>query len=345
MWLTIVVPVYNVKQYLGTCLDSLVETVRQGGGGIEVLLIDDGSTDGSGQLADEYASRHDFIHVQHKANGGVAAARNDGLSAGKGEWVWFVDSDDWVEPGNILRMQKCAAAHRDADVLLFDAWQEGKTQAPWEHFETGQLWTEKKEIEKLRNGVLYFPLNIPKTSVPLSALWDRLYRRDFLMQNNLLFQTELKVLDDMVFNVEVFGAAKKIDYQKLPIYHYRFVADSITHQFNPGRQRENEKVFRYLETQNVDRQALYCREIKSFGISCLLQFFHQGNSLSIMKKLQEVRSCLKSPSYREAFSKVNIRNLEWRLIILTLLGRIRCDFGIYLLSVAQQSAVHHNKTT
>lgn len=345
MWLTIVVPVYNVREYLGACLDSLVEAVKCCGGGIEILLIDDGSTDGSGQVADEYASRHDFICVRHKVNAGVAAARNDGLSQARGEWIWFVDSDDWVEPGSILAMEQCTVTHGDAEVLLFDAWQEGKIQGSWEHFETEHLWTEKREIEELRDGVLYFPLSVPKTTIPLSALWDRLYRRDFLIRSGILFQPELKVLDDMVFNIEVFGVAKKIFYQKLRIYHYRFVSDSITHRFNPDRQQENEKVFRYLTKQNVNRQALYCREIKSFGICCVLQFFHPGNPLSLRSKLEAVRACLKSPTYQEAFSRVEISNLEWRLVILTLLGRIRCGFGIYLLSCAQKSAVCHHKTT
>ncbi len=345
MWLTIIVPIYNVKKYLGICLDSLAKAVHCCGGGIEVLLVDDGSTDGCGKLVDEYASYYDFFRVYHKENAGVAAARNDGLSVAKGDWIWFVDSDDWVEPESVLAMEKFTVAHGDADVLLFDAWQEGKTRTAWEHFHAEAAWTEEGEIEKLRNGVMYFPLSVPKTSIPLSALWDKLYRRDFLIRERILFQKELKVLDDMVFNIEVFGAARKICYRKLPIYHYRFVAESITHRFNSDRQQENEKVFRYLERLGVDRQALYCREIKSFGICCMLQFFHPGNVLSLREKLRCVKACRESFTYREAFSEVAIRNLEWRLVILTLLGRMKCDFGLYLISCAQKSAVCHHKTT
>ena len=92
---TVVVPVYNVRPFLETCLDSLLQQTYPY---LEILLIDDGSTDGSGDLCDHYARKDSRIQVIHQENGGLGAARNEGIRRAGGEYLSFVDSDDWVSP-------------------------------------------------------------------------------------------------------------------------------------------------------------------------------------------------------------------------------------------------------
>lgn len=114
IYLTIIVPVYNVERYLRTCLDSIAQLKAFSW---EAILVDDGSTDTSGQICDEYATQDSRFRVIHQKNAGVSAARNAGLDAAKGEWIWFVDSDDSINPDFEISNPEVL---NDADYVLFD---------------------------------------------------------------------------------------------------------------------------------------------------------------------------------------------------------------------------------
>ena len=121
---SIIVPVYNVKPYLNRCVDSLLGQSYQN---MELLLVDDGSTDGSETLCDEYAAQDARVRVLHKKNGGLSDARNAGVDAAKGEYLSFVDGDDWVSPyyiENLYRALEQAGAGRD-----LESYQQLLTQA------------------------------------------------------------------------------------------------------------------------------------------------------------------------------------------------------------------------
>ena len=112
---SVIVPVYNVEEYLRKCIDSIVaQTLKD----IEIILVDDGSTDGSGTICDEYASQDKRVRVVHKINGGLSSARNTGIEAASAPFLMFIDSDDWVEP-NFCEKPYLAAKNNNADLVLF----------------------------------------------------------------------------------------------------------------------------------------------------------------------------------------------------------------------------------
>lgn len=114
--ISVIVPVYNAEKYLHRCVDSILSQTYTD---LELLLIDDGATDRSGQICDEYATRDSRVHVFHKDNGGVSSTRNFGLSLAQGEWITFVDSDDWIEPDVYERVLK-HAIEVNADICCYD---------------------------------------------------------------------------------------------------------------------------------------------------------------------------------------------------------------------------------
>lgn len=354
--LSIIVPIYNVEAYLAQCVESIVAQLRGGQDGrTEVILVDDGSTDRSGEIADSYGEAYSCVRVIHKKNAGVAAARNTGMEAAVGGWLYFMDSDDWMEGEGISRLLDAAAACPQADMILLDAWQNvDSRELPWEHFDADMLWNSREELQRLQRGVLYYPMDFPRTKASLAAPWDKLYRREFLFENRIRFREELQVLDDMVFNMEVLGRAKQAVYKKYKVCHYRRVSSSITNSFRADRVDRDCRVWKVIEkyrsTQILDGaeeenrsclqafdQAFFCRVIRSFAICCRLCFYHRENGKSYSEEQSYVRSVAERDPYREAFSQVRTVHLEWRLRAVVFLIRHGLYGGLYLLHVAEKT--------
>lgn len=354
--LSVIIPVYNVDKFLRVCIQSIVSDEICLSGQVEVLLIDDGSSDDSGRIADEFASKYGYIKVIHQHNQGVAAARNVGIREAKGKWLYFVDSDDWLaEHALTVVCEKCRQ-HQKADILLFDAYQDtAKGEKNWEHFFQEKHWKEHHIINHLQRGTLYFPavnFDMEKTKVPLAAPWDKVYHKDFVRCYNLKFRDDLCVLDDMVFNMEAFGEANDIIYLKDKIYHYRYVSESITNSYKVDRIEKDLAVWKYIQNYIDYRskmnywtdhekiqlmQAFYCRIIKSFSICCRLQFFNASNKKNLPEKIKYVKNILKSSPYQEAFCNVKLKNLEWKLKVMAIVGKRNCGLGVYILHLAENT--------
>lgn len=308
--------------------------------------------DHSGEIADSYARKCPYIQVLHTPNQGVAAARNAGMSQAEGEWVYFCDSDDWLAKDGVALLLQAVGKHPGADVILLDAYQNTPVgESVWEHFARASVWEGKRSLYKLQRGILYYPMEFSSAKVPLAAPWDKIYRRDFLVRRRLVFREELKVLDDMVFNMEAFGEAGQVAYEKYRVYHYRYVASSITNTYRKDRVEQDRKVWEFLRTYQdlkkkdgiwdeeeaeAFKQAYYCRVIRSFAICCRLNFYHKDNGRTKEEERRYVKSVLADRVYREAFGKVRMSNLEWRLKIVTAFVRSGWYGGLYLLSSAQK---------
>lgn len=345
--LSIIAPIYNVERYITLFLDSVVNACGFVNETPEVILVDDGSKDESGNIADAYALKYHFIKVIHKENEGVAQARNDGLEIASGEFVWFVDSDDIVPEGSIGNILKSVEEKTDTDVFVFDAlelWKDSVSE--WSHSEIHQYVESEKRAVLLAAGDLYSP--IIGARVSLAAPWDKVYRREHLISKAVRFNPQLKVLDDLVFNFEVFSTGGKIAYYNRKIYGYRRVCNSITNQFRPSRIEEDEAVWKVLRSlikkwenlleeseRELLKQAFYLRVIKSFGISCRLQLFNKKNGFSLGGSLRKAEEVLDFKYYSEAFRNVDSTKAEWKLKILIFFGKRKWVFGIFLLNLLE----------
>lgn len=358
MELTIIIPIYNVEPYLPKCLGSIATQLgNEVNGRVEVILVDDGSTDGSGEIADGYADAYSCMRVIHKKNMGVAAARNTGMEAAAGGWLYFMDSDDWMAQDGVSLLLRAVGAHPRADMILLDGWRNtGEREFVWEHFERETLWERQEELQKLQRGVLYYPMDFPQMKAPLAAPWDKLYRRDFLAENRIEFREGLSVLDDMVFNMEVLGEAERAAYKKYKICHYRQVSDSITNRFRADRVEQDREVWKLIaayrraqfgergkpelaetgQARQAFEQACFGRVIRSFAICCRLCFYHKDNKKSYKEKQKHVRAVAGSDPYRQAFLRIHRQNLEWKLRVVVFLMRYDLYGGLYLLHLGEK---------
>lgn len=207
--ISVIVPVYNVAAYLPQCLDSILSQEHEA---LEIILIDDGSTDASGALCDQYAAKDGRIRVIHQKNGGAAAAKNAGLRIAVGEYLSFVDSDDFLEPGAYRYMletlKECGA---DAGEFAFRDVYRNRA-------EEQVLFPERRVLEGLDYLVRF------TQSYTCALLWNKLYKRSLF--DGVFFEEGHKI-DDEFFTYQGFLNARKVVCDGRIVYNYRRRASSV----------------------------------------------------------------------------------------------------------------------
>ncbi|MBP3302616.1 MAG: glycosyltransferase [Opitutales bacterium] len=236
---SVIVPVYKVEKYLPECIESvLAQTFTD----FELILVDDGSPDNSGKICDDYATRDSRIRVFHKENGGVSSARNLGLDNARGEWIGFVDPDDWIEP-DMYEQMYLAGTENNADFVWCDFWTESDTMIV--------LRSQGLEIVDSENMIMGFLSGRLHGSV-----WCKLIRAAVLRGNGLYFSTEIAYCEDLLLSIELALKAKKIAHIAHPFYHYRVREGAATSSLNPEKALSDHVVVWdrvYLLLQNESR--------------------------------------------------------------------------------------------
>lgn len=209
--LSIIVPVYNVAAYLEACVESLMaKDMSQS----EVILVDDGSTDGSDSLCDELAQQYDCVRCIHKTNEGVSAARNDGLNVAKGKYVLFVDADDLIAPNGMDEVLQWAQ-EKQADICFL---QVHKLYPDGTMKDQGDGITHAGICGKDKTAVMRYLASRPKYP---GSVWSKVFRRDFLREKQLLFVKGRKHGEDLSFMMACLLAAQRFDALDMPFYQYR----------------------------------------------------------------------------------------------------------------------------
>lgn len=222
---SIVVPVFNTAPYLPACISSIL---AQSFTDLELLLVDDGSTDGSGIICDEYAKKDSRIRVFHKENGGVSSARNLGLDHASGEWIYFVDSDDQVLPGGLQTMVDCISD--DVDIVLagYQKYDEDGNVVYEIDDRVICLMDKRESLSTLysRHGKYYNYLTYGCI---------RLLRNKIIQKYNLRFDTEITNKEDTLFLVQYICRSNGITrFTTAPVYRYNLRSDSAMGAWEKG---------------------------------------------------------------------------------------------------------------
>ncbi len=217
---SIVVPVYNVEPFLRQCLDSLICQTYDDK---EIIIVDDGSTDGCAEICDEFASAYDGVSVIHQNNQGLSAARNAGMANARGEWIVFADSDDWVEPDFLELLQAhILASKTDLCHVSYDVVNELGDDINEKNTENNDLIysfpNEKQRFD------FYFEIMMQTVRV-----WGSAYRRNIIEEYGLQFvDTEKVYSEDLLFNFQYILHARSVVYAKDVLYYYRKREGSLT---------------------------------------------------------------------------------------------------------------------
>lgn len=331
---SIIVPIYNAEEYLPACLDSIInQDLKE----IEIILIDDGSTDDSGKIADRYAARDSRIRVIHQENAHLSASRNAGMQWVKGEYTAFIDADDWIETDMFSSMYK-VAKREDSDVVI--------CSVTVEYTKDNTTYFEKVNLEYTERN----PMNFYSLFVELSQLhllnyaWNKLYRTQLLRDRMLCFHVEAP-FEDIAFNLQVLKEAKTISVMPDTYYHYiRRDVNTIITSFRPGfleAHKQKEEIFQSFFNQfGVDRAIsddyLYKMKVRDYRVF-LYTLYRPGAKLSRKERLDIIQTKYFSSSVLKKIVKEtapeDIHQKIFRELLLhtsPLLTDLCCSFLLYL---------------
>jgi len=255
--ISIIIPVYKVEQYLRKCIDSvLAQTFTD----FECILVNDGSPDSSPAICDEYAKKDERIKVIHKKNGGVSSARNAGLDIAKGDWIGFVDSDDW--PGEkFLEFMYNNAIKHNADVSICGIYElNNEIILPLDKRVHDDMLTSKQAVSLLFDRK--FSLG--------GFSFNKLIKRQIIEKNRFRYDETINFMEDVQFFYNVFNVSGRIYYSSKPHYFYRRTDTSVTYQtgFTSARSKAitvMDKLYKSEPDFEIQRKIFRC---KIFFIYC-----------------------------------------------------------------------------
>lgn len=254
--ISVIVPVYNVENYMRQCIDSLLNQTLSN---IEIILVDDGATDTSPKICDEYARRYSCIKVIHKLNGGLGSARNAGMKEARGKYIGFVDSDDYVSVKMYEILLDLAETNKaDCAYCEFTRFWNDTVDVAKQPEKTIRIYSGKEILDSyLLDRVGCSPSEKEDCSYGASVNLG-LFRSDVIQRSKVEFVSEREfIAEDMIFDIDFIPYCKKIVHTNEALYFYRFNPDSLTTRYVPDRFERNvalcnEMASRLDKTYNSD---------------------------------------------------------------------------------------------
>ncbi|MGE5627286.1 MAG: glycosyltransferase [Solirubrobacterales bacterium] len=306
--ISIIVPVYNSEIYLKMMMESiLAQTLKN----IEVILVDDGSTDGSRGILEAYKQRDSRIIVLCEENKGVSAARNAGIAAANGIYIGFVDSDDWIEKDMYETMLK--EGHRNnSDVVICDFYSNVYNGETIKNFDKnkGSLVLDRTEIiseicsELLIEGFF-------------TSVCNKIYSKSMILKNDISFKSEVKLREDFFFNMDIFNAAQLVTYIPRNLYNYRNNEEGACKGYYKDAFENSVKIFeyklKYYEIWNIKSDKIKSVMILDFMLAvrcCINNIFDLRNKDKFFQKTNYVYYMLNDPLVISTYSKYKALELE-----------------------------------
>lgn len=336
---SIVIPVYNGADFLRECIDSALAQTYEN---IEIIVINDGSSDNSLEILKEYERKDNRVVIIDKQNEGAAKSRNVGIDAANGEFMMFLDSDDWIEP-TACEEALAAIEKYNTDICFFTYIREflDKSKTKFIYADDEKYFTKeecKNILCKRIIGLSGEELKRPENGDAISPFWGKLYRSSLIKDHDIEI-VDLSLVctcEDGLFNISAFYYANGAVYINRPLYHYRkYNSSSITtgykeNLFN-GWQNLFEFMQEFIENNNCDdsfKSALYNRiavSIIGLGLNIL------SSDKSYKDKITDIASVLRHEDYVKAYKQFSLRYLpiHWKLFFLC--AKFKFAFGLYFL--------------
>ena len=334
---SVIIPVYNVEEFLPKCLESVIgQTYKE----LEIICIDDETPDNSVEIIEKYAEKDDRIRLLRQKNTGLSGARNTGIRAASGDYIMFVDSDDWIDT------ETCACAVENiekynADVCFWTYVREYAGSSRVKRiFDTDRFFNKEdteKYVHRRIAGLSGEELKDPENADSIVTAWGKLYRTDIIKENDILFvDTKIIGTEDALFNLRYFGFASSSVFINRPFNHYRKTnAGSLTVKYKP-------QLFTCWNTL-FDMMNDYIRD-NGYGsdfsdaldnriaLSIIgLGMNEMGNRAGRAQRMKNVGEIIHSERYVRAYKKLPLKYLPFHWKIFFMLCRLGITAGVYCL--------------
>lgn len=327
---SIIVPVYNVEKYLTQCIESLI---CQTYSNIEIILVDDGSRDRSGKICDEYMQKDSRIKVIHKNNEGLGMARNSGLECVTGEYVTFVDSDDFLKKDAIEKLVDGIKIY-DADTVIggYSRIDESGKCIFNDKFQTRCY--SGNEVQDILFPRLMGSAPDNKDSIRPSV-WNAAYSIEIIRANNLKFPSEREyIAEDIVFDIEYYRFSKKVALIDSSGYMYRVTPGSLTQTYKPDRYQKikylYEYIFRRLYELNY-KESVINRARRMFFVYVRMCFNQECNAeeINMIDAIKKINEICKDKLLQDTIKKYPIHLLELQPRIFLLFVKFKVSLFLY----------------
>lgn len=273
---SIIVPVYKVESTLNRCIDSIRKQTLED---IEIILVDDGSPDNCPVMCDELAEIDERIKVIHKSNGGLGYARNSGMEIASGEYIGFVDSDDYIEPNMMQRLYDFASKNK-CDVVYggYNIIREGKKIGEWVITEKDTVLSTENELLHLLMDLIASDISVSEDSKYGATVWKAIFSNEIIKRFNVRFYSEREyVSEDGLFDIDFISKCRKGGLISGTYYNYEYNPDSLTSSYRSDRFEKNKQLFslgsqklrEYYANEEIIKQ--YGRMFIAASRVCLMQ--------------------------------------------------------------------------
>lgn len=313
--ISIIVPIFNTKmEYLKKCVDSLVNQTYSN---IEILLINDGSTNGNIlKFIEMYEKSDKRIVGINKNNSGVSATRNVGIKKAQKKWIMFVDADDWLDE-NACELFIQNIDNDLIDIVISNNYRDVgiETKIVKNKCHNSHIIKDNYEKKELIDSI-FCEENIKYNYV--DAPWAKIYKKDFLENNNIFFKEDLKMAEDGLFNFEAYSKSHEIKYFHNPTYHYRKNDDSVCNKYNEFIVENYKLVFEYYNKMLKNGEiCLYEEEYNYFifrQIKKIMKkyFYSRENPKNIVVLKKELLDFLDNQNCKNSIKKINWKKLSFR---------------------------------
>lgn len=317
--ISIIVPIYNTEEYLAKSISSLRNQTLSD---IQIILVNDGSTDESYTICKEIAKNDNRIHLVDKPNGGVSSARNVGLELATGDYIGFVDPDDWIEP-NMYENMYNMITKTDADVCMCNYLVErfGRRIPVLLPIEQTILHRHEVVHEIVANMLAGPTLGSPSV---MGSVCRLLIRKELIEKNQVRFSHEVQYMEDLIFCVQTLLRSRTISIDHGLYYHYVFRSDSASYKYRVDMEIGVRQVFEMLEdilTEEAVYDELEGRMTLRYVNSCIelvANEAHFDNKKSFSERLEVIGSYCQDKRLKHILTSVSIKGFRKKLVLLAL---------------------------